>query len=298
MKYNSGTPMSRFSRLPRIRTSLGRGTGFSRLRGINETILKPIWDRFPTEKWARFLTPPTQITPVTVRIPQYSGRPLRIAFISDLHAGPTTALQVFEDAFEHISAEEPDAVLLGGDYVYFDADNVQQIAPHLSKMAARFPTWGVWGNHDLWADHTYLENFFEGIGVRMLCNDWVRDWLGEPLDLYGVDDPWTGTPDFSPLIQAERPLVLLCHNPDGLLLMDPTHRADLMLCGHTHGGQICRKDGTAYFVHARTGTRFAGGRYSHEGKEIYVSKGVGTVEIPIRRHAPPEVVMITIEPGC
>jgi predicted MPP superfamily phosphohydrolase len=284
-------------RFPKIRASVGRGSGFSRLRGFNETVLKPIWEHFPTERLAHRLTPPTQITEVTFKVPDYFGRRLRIAFLSDLHAGPTTSTKIFDEAFEHVAAAKPDAVLLGGDYIYFDADNVQQIARHVEKMVSRFPTWGVWGNHDLWADDRYLDQFFQGLGVRMLCNEWVFDWLGEPIDLYGVDDPWTGVPDFSPLIRRERPLILLCHNPDGLLLMDPSHRADIMLCGHTHGGQICRKDGRPYFVHARTGTRFAGGRYSHEGKEIYVSKGIGAVEAPLRMYAPPEVVIVNLEPG-
>lgn len=281
----------------RLRRAVGRGTGFSPLRGLTETIMKPLWERFPTDRLAHRLTPPAQITHETVRL-DYPGAPLRLAFLSDLHAGPTTPAAVLERAFALATEARPDVVLLGGDYVFYDADNIDRIAEPLARVAARFPTFGVWGNHDLWADDAYLERVFAQAGVRMLRNAWERELLDRPIDLYGVDDPWTGEPDFAPLLAAERPVVLLCHNPDGILMLDQAHRADVMLCGHTHGGQICRRDGSPYMVHAKTGTRFAGGRYRHDDKHVIVSKGVGAVEVPVRRYAPPEVVVIDIEPAA
>lgn len=280
----------------RFRRAVGRGTGFSTIRGLTETVMKPLWERFPTDRFAHRLTPPARLTHEVVHLAEYGGAPLRLAFLSDLHAGPTTPTRVLERAFDLVTEARPDAVLLGGDYVFYDADNIDRIAEPLRRVAARFPTFGVWGNHDLWADDGYLGRFFDGAGVRMLRNAWVRDLLDRPLDLYGVDDPWTGEPDFEPLKTAERPVVLLCHNPDGILFLDAAHRADVMLCGHTHGGQICRRDGSPYMVHARTGTRFAGGRYRHQGIHVIVSKGVGTVEVPVRRYAPPEVMVIDLAP--
>lgn len=280
----------------RFRRAVGRGTGFSPLRGLTETMMKPVWERFPTERFARRLTPPAQVTREVVQLPGYAGAPLRVAFLSDLHAGPTTPASVIARAFELVTESRPDAVLLGGDYVFYDADNIDRIAGGVSALAARFPTFGVWGNHDLWADDAYLQRVFAGAGVRMLRNDWVRGFLDRPIDLYGVDDPWTGEPDFEPLKAAERPVVLLCHNPDGVLLLDDAHRADVMLCGHTHGGQICRRDGSPYMVHARTGTRFAGGRYRHKDINLIVSKGVGASEVPVRLHAPPEILVVDLEP--
>jgi predicted MPP superfamily phosphohydrolase len=277
-----------------IRRAVGRGKGFSKLRGINESLLKPVWERFPLEKYADRLIAAPERTTHAVTLPHYAGRPLRLAFLSDLHAGPTTPHKTLDAAFGAVHEARPDLVLLGGDYVYLDADNIDCIAHCLRELASTFPVFGVWGNHDLWADDHYLERFLSGQGVRMLCNEWEKGLLGEPVDLYGVDDPWTGEPDFSPLLDADRPVVLLCHNPDGILLMDERHRADLMLCGHTHGGQICRPDGSPYMVHAKTGTRFAGGHYRHEQKQIVVSRGVGTVEIPLRLYAPPEVLIVDL----
>jgi predicted MPP superfamily phosphohydrolase len=278
----------------RLRRAVGRGRGYSRLRGLNESFLKPFWERFPTERLAHRLTPPAVVTAARVELAAYDGPPLRIAFLSDLHAGPTTATSLLTAAIARVATLAPDVVLLGGDYVYFDADNLERIAAPLAHMAARYPTYGIWGNHDLWADDAYLGRRFASLGVQMLRNQWARSLAGFPIDLYGVDDPWTGEPDFAPLAGAARPVILLCHNPDGLLLMQRAHRADLMLCGHTHGGQVCRRDGRPYFVHAKTGTRFAGGRYEYEGRQLVVSKGLGTVEVPVRRHAPPEIVSVDV----
>lgn len=289
--------------LLRPRRAVGRGLRYSRLRGVNEAILDPLWGRFPLHRFAHRLLPPLATHADSFVLADYRGKALRIAFLSDLHAGPTTPCFLIDQAVEATLQWQPDAVLLGGDYVYFRAEYIHRIEPALRRLAAASPTFGVWGNHDLWADDKYLAHAFADFGVRMLCNERINRWLGQPIDLYGLDDPWTGVPDVTQLRPSKRPTILLCHNPDALLLIEPQHRADLIVCGHTHGGQICHRNGRPFFVHALTGTRFAAGRYSHEGRHVFVSRGLGTVEVPVRRFSPPEIALLTIQgessnPSC
>ncbi len=110
-----------------------------------------------------------------VAVPRWpsGARPLRIAFISDLHAGPTTHPSLLDEAFAQLAAADTDLVLLGGDYVFLFADYIGAIAARLRRIRAPLGIHAVMGNHDLWADDAAIARALEAAGARVLVNECV-----------------------------------------------------------------------------------------------------------------------------
>jgi predicted MPP superfamily phosphohydrolase len=223
--------------------------------------------------------------------------PLRIAFISDLHIGPTTPDGLLDRAFELASNERPDVLLLGGDYVFLEATPTR--AERLRALVERVPArvkLAVLGNHDLWTAHELLERALESAGAEVLVNRSLR--LPEPhgeVYVVGLDEPWAGEAD--PVaalagVPAEAVKILLCHAPDGFPLL-PEGIA-LYLAGHTHGGHIALPGGIPIVLPGPGSRRWPRGMYEVGDGVAFVSKGVGGAEVPMRTFATPEVVLLTL----
>ncbi len=226
---------------------------------------------------------------------------LRIAFASDFHVGPTTPHRLLDAAVEQLAALEPDVVLLGGDFVFLDATmHTRRVLTEHLRGLPKVPTFAVLGNHDLWTHHHHVEHALSDAGVVLLENRAAR--LPPPHDdvvIYGLDDPWTGEPEMNRSEQANGALAIgLCHAPDGVTTF-ARGGVPLMLCGHTHGGQIALPGGRPIVLppgpHSR---QMPCGRYEVDGVTVIVSKGVGTTELPIRTFAAPEVVCVDVRTGA
>ena len=226
------------------------------------------------------------------------AQPLRIAFASDFHAGPTTHPAIFHALFKQLEHEQPDLLLLGGDFISGKANNVAHLSPGLAACRPPLGKYAVYGNHDLWSDHHHLGRKLEAAGVRMLVNANVM--LPEPfhnVSLCGMDDPWTGAPDGrATFAGAAATRVLLMHAPDGLLLLDG-HRFDAGFAGHTHGGQVALPGGAPIITPGGPlSRRYHYGRFDLEEHGcLMVSRGVGCSTIPFRVNADPELVLCTMQ---
>jgi len=218
---------------------------------------------------------------------------LRIAFASDLHAGPTTHPAIIEHACREMAATKADLVLWGGDFVSLDARHIDQIVEHMAAVRAPLGCYAVLGNHDLWVDHRYLESRLEHAGVQVLTNRNVR--LPAPFDaiwVCGLDDAESGHPDGqAALAGADEIRIILMHGPDGLLAIEG-ERFEAAFCGHTHGGQIALPNGTAIVLpDGRLSRRYSRGVYHLGGeRRLFVSLGVGNSTVPMRLFAPPEII--------
>lgn len=227
-------------------------------------------------------------------------RPLRIAFGSDFHAGPTTHPDLLASACDALAAIRPDVLLLGGDFVSHHARHVDQLAPLLGRIPVPFGRYAVLGNHDLWADDHYIVRQLEAAGVTLLTNRNVR--LPAPFAdvwLCGLDEALFGEPDAkAALAGAQGTRIILMHSPDGLLNLG-AERFELALCGHTHGGQVTLPGGGAIFVPAGKLSR----RYAHGEHDVgrngdawlLVSRGVGCTTLPVRLGAAPEVHVVNVQ---
>ncbi|HVZ71467.1 MAG TPA: metallophosphoesterase [Polyangia bacterium] len=226
-----------------------------------------------------------------------SGRsPLRVAFASDLHVGPLTPPRLLDEAFDRLARWRPDVLALGGDYVSLDV--TPAMAARLSSLVARVPAAikvGVLGNHDLWTDHGLIERALADAGVRVLVNESFA--LPAPHDdvaFVGLDDPWSGEPDPARAFAGVTAPVRLgvVHAPEGQPFATGRGLA-LLMCGHTHGGQVALPSGPVV-VHGPLGRRWPGGLYDVDDLKLYVSRGLGTVDLPLRLYAPAEVALFTI----
>jgi len=224
-------------------------------------------------------------------------RPLRIGFASDFHAGPTTSPAVFDDLLACVRAEAPDVLLLGGDYVVFDAHNVAALRAFLAAARAPLGTYAVVGNHDVWNGRADIEAALRAAGVDVLVNRNVA--LPAPfgaVSVCGIDEPWTGEPSAADTFAGAGAVRLyLMHSPDGLFRLDG-ERFDVGFAGHTHGGQIARRDGAPLFHPSGPCSRdYAYGRFDVPGNgPLIVSCGVGCSGIPLRVNADPELVICTL----
>jgi predicted MPP superfamily phosphohydrolase len=230
----------------------------------------------------------------TARWPANSP-PLRIAFASDLHAGPTTHPSLHAEALARLRDARPDVILLGGDYVFLDAQHFAPLADDLATLQASAGRFAVMGNHDLWADDAIIERELARAGFRVLRNEAAH--LPPPWDhvsICGLDDPWTGVRDAAAAFRSARDTrVLLMHSPDGLSLLG-AERFDLAVCGHTHGGHVALPCGIPIVAVGLLGRRYSHGRFDDAGATLIVSRGVGAVEVPLRLFAPPDIVVVEL----
>jgi hypothetical protein len=225
------------------------------------------------------------------------AQPLRIGFASDFHAGPTTHTALFDDLLAAIRAERPDVLLLGGDFVSFDAHNVDALRTFLEGARAPLGTYAVMGNHDIWNGRDVVEDALRAAGVDVLVNRNVA--LPAPfgqVSVCGIDDPWTGEPSAAATFAGAGTVrIYLMHSPDGLFRLE-RQRFDVGFAGHTHGGQIARPDGAPLFRPSGPCSReYTYGRYDlPDNGPLIVSRGVGCSGIPLRLNADPELVICTL----
>lgn len=221
-----------------------------------------------------------------------AARPLRVGFASDFHSGSTTHPALVADACRALADMRADVILLGGDFVAFDAPEIDALVPLLRGIPASHGKYAVLGNHDLVADDEYVTAALEEAGVEVLTNRNVR--LPAPHDdlwLCGLDDPTLGEPraDLAFDGAGDTRLVLM-HSPDGLLAIGD-RRFEIAFCGHTHGGQIALPTGHALVVpRGRLSRRFSRGTFElRDRARLLVSRGVGCTSLPVRLFSAPQV---------
>jgi predicted MPP superfamily phosphohydrolase len=239
---------------------------------------------------------------LTLAPEQRLPRPLKIAFASDFHAGPTTHPALFDALTRELRRERPDVLLLGGDYVSFDAANIGELKDFLDAARAPLGTYAVLGNHDVWNGSAEVSAFLSASGAQVLVNRNVA--LPAPFErvsICGIDDPWTGEPSHEATFAGAGPVrIYLMHSPDGLWRHEGEsagQRFSLGFAGHTHGGQVVRRNGAPYKQPSGPYSRqYHHGRFEIEGNgPLFVSRGIGCAGVPLRVHADPELVICTLQ---
>lgn len=228
--------------------------------------------------------------------------PLRIVQMSDIHvAWPDMPAARLAGIVAQVNALRPDIVVLTGDYhggKVWDrrVGNLDEAVKPLRGLRARYGVYAARGNHD---GPYWTPIVFGRTAITLLQDRWVA---AGPVTLSGVDDI-TGTTDGSKSVAkavagapAGRPLILIGHEPDFFQWLPPT--VDLMLAGHSHGGQIrlplIGGPSTGYAFldkHLR-------GLFVEQGQQLIVSSGIGTSVVPLRIGVPPEIVEITLGPAA
>jgi predicted MPP superfamily phosphohydrolase len=220
---------------------------------------------------------------------------LRIVQLSDFHHSPFTGREQIERAVETANSLEPDIVALTGDYISHEREYAAPCAEMLGRLRARCGVYAVLGNHDHWVDAELVTDLFRAEGIRVLVNEGLRfEHNGASFWLAGVDDTMVGQEDL-PLALAgssdDEMKLLLAHNP---VILRRAARAgvDLVLSGHTHGGQITWRNERS--ASGKVRRRILRGLGRHGATQIYVTRGLGTVVLPLRYGCLPEVTHLQL----
>jgi uncharacterized protein len=239
---------------------------------------------------------------VTLPLEAWSGPPLRLAVLADLHVGsPANGRPRLARLVAAVNAQRPDIVVLLGDYVIQGVLGGHFVAPEefaadLSRLSAPMGVCAVLGNHDWWLDGERVRRALQGAGVRVLENEAAAlEQGGRRLWIAGLADLWTRRVDVEATLRAVppgEPVVLAMHHPD--LFPELPKRVALTLAGHTHGGQVRLPFLGAPVVPSRFGDRYAAGLVVEDGRTMFVTSGVGTSILPVRVGVPPEIVILTL----
>ncbi len=219
----------------------------------------------------------------------------RIVHLSDIHHSPFTSKEQIERAVDTANRLKPDIVALTGDYISHDRQYAVPCAELLGRLRARYGVYAVLGNHDHWTDASLITDLFRAEGITVLVNQGMRFELsGEAFWLAGVDDTMVGLEDLSLALAGARESemkLLLAHNPI-ILRRAARARVDLVLSGHTHGGQVKLRSERS--PSGRPRRRLLRGLGRQGDTQIYVTRGLGTVVLPIRYGCPPEVSLLEL----
>lgn len=234
-----------------------------------------------------------------------AGESIRLLHLADFHASWCVSLRQIEEAI-HLGLQfKPDLICVTGDFIttkFADMDNYCRV---LSRLRAAAPTFACLGNHDggWWAarhrghaDSRWVQTLLQKSGIELLFNRSTELRLkNRVLRLVGVGDPYAGEVNpvrAFPKASASRPYcLLLSHNPDTKRFLAP-YSWDLMLCGHTHGGQFWLPIIGAPFAPV-SDKRFMAGLYHWDNRLIHITKGVGNVH-GLRFNCRPEISCLTL----
>jgi len=225
--------------------------------------------------------------------PAHAG--LRIGFISDLHRSDTVPDEMVARAVALVMDEKPDLIVLGGDYVTWGGGPnrryVKPAADALAPLSAPHGVFAILGNHD--DDHD-MPAALTANQFTVLRDARTRITIkGDPLDLVGIRFWTRRVPDITHALRGASPnTILLAHTPKRLIEAAALS-VPLMLSGHTHGGQIVLPGLGA--IAAREFPVVAGAA-RRENTSVFVTRGVGTVYVPVRINCPPEVAILTLQP--
>ena len=217
---------------------------------------------------------------------------LRIAHLSDIHLTGQLSHQFYHRAVEWVIEQEPDLVVVAGDIVDYD-ENLDDIHPVFHKLTAPLGCYFVLGNHD-----KRLTNPME-ICDRLADIGWkdagnashVLSYKATEIEIIGNELPWFDRYDRDP--SDPKPGVWrmgIAHSPDQFL-WGIRNRCSLLLCGHTHGGQIRFPFLGPLVSPSLHGSKYASGVFYQRGTVMHVSRGMAGVH-PLRWGCPPEVSIL------
>lgn len=212
------------------------------------------------------------------------------------HSAVTRAY--FEAVCEQARELNPDVFVFTGDLLD-DISLLDWIHQTFGSLHARFGQYFVLGNHDSYVDHAKIRVEFERNGWLDLSSRAIQlaaQGAGSPIVLAGDESPWMGThPDLSQ-VSGEHFRILLSHTPDNIEWARK-HKVDLMLAGHTHGGQIRLPVLGPVYSPSYFGCRFASGVFWLNPTLMSVSRAISGRE-PIRYHCRPELTKLILRCGC
>jgi predicted MPP superfamily phosphohydrolase len=227
--------------------------------------------------------------------PKFDG--YKIAQLSDLHVGALTPGWWAKRWTRAANAEQPDLTVVTGDMVTSGVAFHQDIAEVIGGLRAKDGTFVIMGNHDYFGEGEPLVTLLTQAGTRVLRNEGVvleRD--GAKIFLAGTDDTWTKRSNLDRALEDRPPgvpKILLAHDPDRFPKA-VERNIDLVLSGHTHGGQIAMPFLSRFINASKLAHHYHVGFYRKDGSTLYVHPGLGTTGPPIRLGVAPAVEIFVL----
>lgn len=219
----------------------------------------------------------------------------RIIHLSDIHHSPFTSLEHISRAVMVSNHIKPDMFVLTGDYVSHEPEYIEPVAKVLGELKAEFGTHACLGNHDHWTDGNIVTDAFRKENINMLVNEGFRLTARDSsFWLAGVDDYMVGKTDVAASMRGAFPdemKILLAHNPV-IIRQAAKFGVDLMFSGHTHGGQVKVRDTNKKRIFPKR--KLTNGLHRRKNTQIYITRGIGTVVLPVRYQCPPEISLIEL----
>ncbi len=222
----------------------------------------------------------------------------RIALLSDFHLYPFTTIDIVQESIQIANRFKPDLVLLAGDFIYGAVDAAFDLVPLFHQFEAGKGVFAVLGNHDVRKGPNIVSQALAKGGVELLRNRGVTLQLGsDSIYLAGIDSVFAGWPRPKAAFdnrKSDLTSIVLLHEPDYIEdLVESKIPVDLQLSGHSHGGQV-RLPVSGPLLLPPWGQLYDRGLYRIENAQIYTTRGIGMVGVPIRFNCPPEVTCITL----
>jgi predicted MPP superfamily phosphohydrolase len=226
----------------------------------------------------------------------------RIVQLTDLHYGFLVPLELIRHVVKRANELNPDIIVCTGDYVHEknSTSQIDQLWPILSELNAPLGVYSVLGNHDHWADTARSDYWLKKTGqdirhkVMPIHREGQNLWIAGAGDLYedhkNLDSILRQIPDTECRI-------VLAHNPDSA---DTTFskRIDLMISGHTHGGQVSIPFVGPPVLPVKNKNYSSGLKISPQGGKVFISKGIGWTIIPVRFNCLPEIAVLELCPNA
>jgi len=222
----------------------------------------------------------------------------RVAFLTDTHVVGFVRREFYRAVVDQVNRFDPDLILLGGDFVTWRRHIPLMADVLLTDLKARDAVLAVLGNHDYWANGDEVKAAMSAKGVQFIINkSHVIRRNGAELPVVGIDEVYRGQPDVDAAFAGVKrgPRIGVTHHPDLIDQVDD-RRIDLLVCGHTHGGQIRLPFFGPLVVPSKHEGRYAAGFHRVGEVLMYVSRGIGAIP-PIRILCRPEVATFTLRRG-
>lgn len=250
---------------------------------------------------SRFLTNcEIEVSPHTITLrhlpPAFDG--FRIVHLTDIHHSKYVSFNAVYRMIALANRQRPDLVFLTGDYVTWSKKYITPVAEALRHLKARYGVFGVLGNHDMRVGAEDVTQALRWAGIEMLRNASAQiQRFGQTLWVTGVDEYSYGQSDLALALKGlppSAPRILLAHNPE-IIAEATEHQVDFVAAGHTHGGQVKLPGLRSLNSLTQPTQEFLEGFVSSGRTQMYISRGLGKVIVPLRVKCPAEIPVYTFK---
>ncbi len=222
----------------------------------------------------------------------------KIIQLSDIHTSFAVRKKYLREIMNTINHLDYNMITFTGDFVSNNLNYIHDFTDAFQMLKNKQNAYAVLGNHDFWTDENGVDQALRSVNIRPLRNEHKKIHMGDSfINIIGVDDVWVQKADINKAMTGCKPEetnILLCHNPD-LIHTAKNKNINLMLSGHTHGGQVRIPFLGAIVLPSKNGKKYDQGLFREQGSYLYVNRGIGVISPPIRFLCRPEITRITLK---